>query len=229
MARAEDGVKIRWLAALLTVCIGGCAAEPFERPPLPILNDPNPAAMRTNFAHSLADKFTSDDTIVIDAPFHKMTILGVLEVDRKARTFELVGLNPMGVELFHLSGDVGGTKIQSALPPLMEEKEILLSIGKDIRRMYFDLVPGEQSGTDVGSTIVRFTEKTSDGSMVYEMGGVPTVLLEKRLAGCFGATWRVRYYQYTAEDGGLYPRGIVMDNAHYHYRIIVKNRDWQKN
>ncbi len=219
-------MRLFWLAIIL---LAGCAAEPFERPPLPVLDNPNPAAMRANFAHALANKFTSDDTIVIDAPFHKMTILGVLEVDRKAGTFELVGLNPMGVELFHLSGEGGGTKIQSALPPLMEQKEVLLSIGQDIRRMYFDLVPSEQAAVDVHSTFVRLTEKESEGSIEYEMGGEPTVLLGRQLAGCFGATWRVRYYQYAAKNGGLYPRGIVMDNAHYHYRIIVKNRDWQSN
>lgn len=224
-------MKIRWLGAvLLTMCVGGCAAKPFERPPLPILNNPNPTAMRQSVAHSLANQFTSDDTIVIDAPFHKMAILGVLQIDRPAGTFELVGLNPMGVELFHLSGDSSGTKIRSALPPLMEQQEILLSIGQDIRRMYFDLVPQDSAAADPHSTFVRFTEKTPDGTIVYEMGGEPTALLEKRLEGFFGAIWRVRYYQYTAAKGEtLYPRGIVMDNAHYHYRIIVKNRDWQTN
>jgi len=219
-------VRLPWIAIVL---LAGCAAEPFERPPLPVLDNPNPAVMRANFAHSLADKFTSDDTIVIDAPFHKMTILGVLEVDRNTGKFELVGLNPMGVELFHLSGDGGGTKIQSALPPLMEQKEVLFSIGQDIRRMYFDLLPAESAVVDLHSTFVHFSEKMPEGTMVHEMGDEPTVLLEKRLQGCFGAIWRVRYYQYAAKDGGLYPRGIVMDNAQYHYRIIVKNRDWQSN
>jgi hypothetical protein len=51
------------------------------------------------------------------------------------------------------------------------------------------------------------------------------VLLEKRLEGFWGTIWRVRYYRYAPESGGLYPRGIVMDNERFHYRIIVKNRD----
>ena len=223
MARAEDGVKVRWLWA--AVLVGGCAAEPFERGALPILSDPNPAAMRESFAHSLAERFTSDDTIIIHAPFHDMTVLGVLQVDRAAGKFELVGLNPMGVELFHLSGDSDGTKIRSALGPLMKQQDVLLSIGQDIRRMYFDLTP--DGSADVGSTVVRYSKKSAEGTIVYELGGEPAVLLEKYLDGCFGPTWRVRYYQYTKTAGGLYPRGIVMDNAHYHYRIIVKNRDWQ--
>jgi hypothetical protein len=35
----------------------------------------------------------------------------------------------------------------------------------------------------------------------------------------------VHYFHYTPHPGGLYPRGIVMDNGELHYRIIVKNRD----
>jgi hypothetical protein len=223
-------VKFQWLGLLLIAAwITGCSAEPFERPPLPVLNNPNPAAMRESFARSLAERFTSDDTIIIHAPFHDMTVLGVLQVDRAAGKFELVGLNPVGVELFHLSGDSDGTKIHSALPPLMKQQDVLLSIGQDIRRMYFDLVPN--GSADVRSTVVQYSKKTAEGTIVYELGSEPTVLLEKYLDGCFGPTWRVRYYQYEAATGvagGLYPRGIVMDNAHYHYRIIVKNRDWQR-
>jgi hypothetical protein len=226
MARAEDNVKIQWLGVLLTaIGMAGCSAEPFAQPTLPILNDPNPAAMRESFARSLAERFTSDDTIIIHAPFHDMTVLGVLQLDRAGGKFELVGLNPVGVELFHLSGDSEGTRIRSALPPLMKQQDVLLSIGQDIRRMYFDLVP--DGSADVRSTVVQYSKKSAEGTIVYELGGEPTVLLEKYVDGCFGPTWRVRYYQYKAGAGGLYPRGIVMDNAHYHYRIIVKNRDWQ--
>jgi len=55
----------------------------------------------------------------------------------------------------------------------------------------------------------------------------PAVLLQKQLDGFFGPTWRVRYYDYRPGDGGrLFPHGIVMDNFQFHYRIIIKNRDW---
>jgi hypothetical protein len=60
------------------------------------------------------------------------------------------------------------------------------------------------------------------------MGGSQSILLEKRQAGLFGTIWRAQYFDYTTAEGGLYPRGIVMDNSRYFYRIVVKNRDWQK-
>ncbi|MGD0463270.1 MAG: hypothetical protein ABSB74_12365 [Tepidisphaeraceae bacterium] len=218
-----------WIAPpmLLLAFMAGCAAEPFTRPPLPLLKNPNPQAMRDNVAHAVPDRFTSDDTVIIQAPFRNdMAVLGVLRVNRPAGTFELVGLNQLGVKLFHLSGDPRGNSIRFAIPPLMENKDLLMGIAEDIRRMFFDLVPDSGAKIDVRSTTVRFCEKTSQGKMVYELGGDPPILLDKQLVGCFGPIWRVRYFQYASSPGSLYPRGIVMDNSHYHYRIIVKNRGW---
>jgi hypothetical protein len=218
-----------WFAPpiLLLALFAGCAAEPFVRPPLPVLKNPNPRAMRARLAHALPDRFTSDDTVIIQAPFRDdLAVLGVLRVNRSAGTFELVGLNQLGVKLFHLSGDSHGNHIRFAVPPLMKHKEVLLAIAGDIRRMFFDLVPEKGAGIGVGPTMLRFTQDTSEGTMVYEVGGDPPILLDKHLIDWFGTAWRVRYFQYASTTGSLYPRGIVMDNNWFHYRIIVKNLDW---
>jgi hypothetical protein len=39
--------------------------------------------------------------------------------------------------------------------------------------------------------------------------------------------WRVKFYEYTPTLAGVFPRGIVLDNARFHYRIVVKNRSVQ--
>jgi hypothetical protein len=214
-----------WAAPLMLALLAGCAAEPFERPPLPLLNNANPQAMRYSFARSVMDRFTSDDTVIIHAPFRNdLAILGVLQVDRPAGTFELVGLNQLGIELFHVGGDRHGEAIRSAVPPLMKQKTVLLSIAQDMRRMYFELTPERGAKIDIGSRTVEFSEKTAQGELVFEFGGEPAVLLEKHLDGWFGTIWRVRYFLYASSSGSLYPRGVVMDNGRYHYRIIMKNR-----
>jgi hypothetical protein len=212
-----------WPIVLLLLA-ARCAPEPFPPEPLPALENqnPDPNAMREAFAKCLPQKFVSDDTIIVHAPFHNdMAFLGVLRVDRTKGTFELAGLNHTGIKLFDLSGDPGGTTINSAVPPLMEHKEILLAIGTDIRRMYFDLVPDFDAKTIIEKTDVKFKR----GNMVRKLGGNPVILLEKRQDGFFGALWRVRYFRYSIDAGRLYPRGLVMDNGHYHYQIVVKNRE----
>ncbi len=209
---------------ILLAMLAGCSSEPFTRPPLPKLVGVDGLAIRDQFAHTQAAEFSSQDSVIISAPFRDdIAVLGVVGVNRKAGEFEMVGLNQLGLELFHLSGKQNTITVVSAIPPLMEQKWILESIGRDIRRMYFDLVPPAKSDIKVGDAIVRY--KTGD--LVHEFGGQPIVLLEKRVEGVFSPKWRVRYYDYAESAGRLYPRGIVMDNGHYHYRIVVKNRNWQ--
>jgi hypothetical protein len=222
----EAGVKVRFVCLVLLATVAGCAKLPFEAEPLPALANPDPSAMRESFARALPNRFTSDDTIIISAPFHdNLAVLDVLRVDRVAGTFELVALNHLGIKLFDLSGDRTNVSVGYVLPPLMGEKGILISIGHDIGNMYLDQIPVEAAKTEIGSNKIVSSEKESDGTLVYEFGGGPSVLLEKHLDGWFRTKWRVRYFRYSAEFGGLYPRGIVMDNGRYHYRIIVKNRD----
>ncbi|HWE04097.1 MAG TPA: DUF3261 domain-containing protein [Tepidisphaeraceae bacterium] len=213
---------------ILIALLGGCAQEPFVRPPLPVLSGVDPQAIRENFPRRLPRQFTSEDSVVIQAPFRDdLAVLAVLKVDRSAKTFRLLGLHQMGITIFDVGGDHDGLTVNSAIPPLMEHRDVLLSIARDIRRMYFDLSPGAAATVQVRPTRVLFEQKTPAGTLEYQFGDKPCVLLEKRLAGLFGTIWRVRYYDYRPGAGGkLYPRGIVMDNGRYHYRIIVKNRDW---
>ncbi len=204
--------------------LAGCYSDAFTRPPLPVLDRPNARTVQADFAVMQADKFTSTDSVIIKAPFRDdLAVLGVVQVDRKAGTFEVVGMNQMGLELFHLTGDRNGTNIQSAIPPLMEQKLVLLSIGQDIYRMFFDLAPPVDANFEVKSTIIRYEA----GDVIYEFGGKPIVLLDKHVQGFFGDKWHVRFYDYAEIAGHLYPRGIVMDNGHYHYQVVIKNRDWQ--
>jgi hypothetical protein len=214
-------LSILLVAAML---LGGCAPEPFPDQPSPELSRPDPDAIRQNFAASLPERFISDDSVIIQAPFHdELAVLGVLRVDRKAGTFELAALNHVGVGLFVLGGDRDSVKVVNAMPMLEDKKQVLLAIAGDIRRMFFDLVPGPDFTGKVESRKVEF----SHGRLWYEFAGQPAVLREKRQEDWLGTVWRVRYYEYAADSGGLHPRGIVMDNFAFHYRIIVKNRKWQ--
>jgi len=219
---------MKWLYALLLILVAGCGSEPFQREPLPELVNPNAKAIRDAFAATIPSRFTSDDTVIIQAPFHDdLAVLGVLRVDRVAGTFELVALNQIGVKLFHVAGDRTTATVRFAIPPLMAHEDLLLAVAQDIRRMYFDLVPTDTAQTQISPTMVQFSQSTPQGNVEEHFGGNPPVLLEKQLDGLFGPVWKVSYYEYHQQSGGLYPRGIVMDNHQYHYRIIVKNRDWE--
>jgi hypothetical protein len=218
----------RPLIFLFAMLLVGCAAEPFQRPPLPILHDPNPSAIREQFPQLLPDEFTSDDTLIFQFPFvGDVVTLGVLNVNRPAGTFELYSLNQTGITYFHLSGDRKFVYVREAMGPWMEHKDILLSIAQDIQRIYLNPAPSLDSKINIRADRVDFSLKTSGGRLVYQFGMEPAVLLQKELNGCFGASWRARYYDYRPGTAGkLFPHGIVMDNYQSHYRLIIKNRDW---
>lgn len=215
------------LALLLTALIG-CRAEPFQRPPLPVLVRPDPQAIRQQFPHKTPEEFTSDDTLILQFPFHDdLVMLGVLNVNRSDGTFELYALNQTGITYFHLSGIHGEFAIRDAIGPWMEHKDILLAIGRDIAHIYLNPAPSPSACIEIYPTNVCFTSQTAEGKLVYDFGMVPTVLLQKQAGGFFGASCGARYYDYEPGSGGkLFPRGITMDNYHFHYRLIIKNRDW---
>jgi len=219
-------MKLRIVGLISFMALASCAKEPFQRGPMVALQNPDPMAIRQSFGRSMPLRFTTDDTMIVQAPFHNdIAILDVLRVDREAGSFELVGLNQTGVKLFDLRGDRRGVAIVFAITPLMNHQDLLLAVAKDFQHIFLDLIPGNGAKTEIDPNSVRFTQKTDDGTLTYEFGGDPAILMEKRLSGFFGSIWDVGYYQYEPTTTGLYPRGIVMDNSRYHYRIIVKNHD----
>jgi hypothetical protein len=210
---------------VFTVCLlAGCAGEPFMRPPLPVLRNVKPQALRESFQARLPDDLRSDDSMVIRAPFRDdMTLLDRLEVDRPKDVFRLTAFTPFGLMAFDVAADKGAFTINSAVAQFMEHKDLLLSITRDIRQMYLDLLPGASAKATVRPTEVLFSQKTPDGMVSFEFGYDPPLLLEKRLSGFFGTIWRVRYYDYqVGSEGKVHPRGIVLDNSQYHYRIVVR-------
>ena len=205
---------------------GGCTSEPFTRQPLPYLQDPDPARIRAAFAAATPARFISDDTVVIDSLFQDTTVLAYLRVDRDARTFDLLGLNPAGVQLFLLSAERDQTRIKSAIGPLQKEPKLLLGLADDIRRIYFDLVPDDLAQVDTGRKVVRFTSRGDAGTIRFEYGDDPIVLLEKRHSRWWGTDWRIQYFDYVQRSGRYFPKGIILDNRRFRYRIVIKNRDW---
>lgn len=201
-----------------------CASVPFVTVPTPVLHDPDPAAIRSAWSANLPIRFTTEDTVVIEFPGNSLALLGFLHVDRAAGTFEVQGMNHLGWRAFLISGDPRKTEVLFAAPPLAEQPKVLQSIAQDIRCMYFDLVPDQAAQVRVEARSVRYTEDRPDGGIEFIMGGKDSVLLEKRLTRWIWPVWSVKFYEYTPAEEGVFPRGTVLDNARYHYRIVVKNR-----
>ncbi len=101
----------------------------------------------------------------------------------------------------------------------------MTSVAEDIRRIYFDLLPSPRAQVAVRRHRVVFSESTGDGTLRHVFGGENLVLLEKSFRQGWFRRWRVMYYEYEPNKGWLVPRGIVLHNRRYNYRLVVKIRD----
>ena len=109
---------------------------------------------------------------------------------------------------------------------LMKRNNILLSFAEDIRRMYLEVTPDASSKPRVHSKHVTFAQKDDTGKTVFDFGGDPIVLREKRVKGFLRTKWKAEYFMYTTQDGKTYPRGIEMKNGRYFYRMTIKARSF---
>lgn len=226
----STSVWLTFSRMLFVICITmgpvGCSALPFTRGMLPKLDHPDPAKIIEQQTAGLPVKFTSEDTVSIDTLFKDVAILGYLRMDRQSRTFDLMGMNHVGIQLFLLSVEGDNTQIKSAIGPLQKHPELLHGLANDIRRIYFDLVPNAHFNVNVKPDKVCYAGKLSGTKIKYEFGDAPTVLLTKSQPGLFGPSWVVNYFDYEHRNGQFFAKNIVMDNHQLHYRIVIKNRAW---
>lgn len=100
------------LKPVLVVCVlmglmlaaAGCQSQPFVRGELPALGTTSNQALLDDVARQTPKGVTTDDTVIIQAPFRDdMALLSVAKIDRVHRSLELLGLSPVGMKLFHVA------------------------------------------------------------------------------------------------------------------------------
>lgn len=244
--------------SLLLLCtfslllLTGCTSEPFKHQTLIPMGVTAPQQILDKLARSMPTSIVTDDTVVIQAPFRDdLAVLSVVKIDRINVTLELMGMSHTGVKLFHVAYVDGQPLIRFAAPPLAKQTQVLESLATDSWHIYFDLLPELDSWKKTSWDNMTFERKTSNGKLTYTVARIAktkdvapaTVLTEKQLSTWTGTKWRIRYFQYEpptqsqVEDGNIstpavnakrHPTGIVLDNKKFHYRIIVKNRQWQE-
>ena len=214
------------VAAAVLGCGGGCS-EPFQREPLQTLGTVRPPELLQTAQRNVPPRMTSEDRVIIQSLIGDQAIMGVVNVNRTTGTFELAGLNHMGLVLFDVSGDRRRTTIKSAIPPLDKMPQVLHALARDIRNIYLDPVPHDAADANASSKSVCYHQTTPQGTIHYELAAPDGRLIEKRLTSTGRTLWRIRYYGYTAKSGVIHAGGIVLDNNTYHYRVVIRNRSWQ--
>jgi hypothetical protein len=213
------------VAIIMALLFAGCSHVPFKEMPPVSLESVEPARMLEDFKAGLADHFQLLNSVVFEYSGASFMGLGYLDIDRRESLFKVVCLNPMGVQLFELSGDRTAITTHSVLPVLMQYGDLPTAVGTDIRKIYFDLLPAGNAQSWKSKYTISYWQPSGPGRMQYMFGGAGHDLMEKNYYENNEIVWGVSYYEYVEISGKRYPKGIVLVNYQRGYRLTVRHKE----
>lgn len=211
---------------ILALCLcAGCASIPFAPVPLLPLDDISAEEVRRKAAAALPEQFTVLNSIVFEMRWHSMSALGYTSVDMPGDSFTVQALNPMGIKLFEFSDRGGEVEKRYVIEHMAKRGDVTGTVARDIRRIYFNLVPSKDAEVTRDDLTFTFTEKAGNDTVRYVFGGADTVLIEKQYYEGRKKAWTASYYEYQLHEGRLYPGGVVLKNHKHKYRLTVSLKE----
>ena len=210
---------------LFLVCFYGCAGIPFQKTSDVPMDSVDPRALVEDFRNNSPERFQIINTIVFEYKWNKFSGIGYIYADTGEKAFRVACMNPMGVKLFELSGDKDGTDTHFVLEQFSKQGNFAATVGEDIRRVYFDLVPSAEARIKKKKYQIIFREPVGKGVMEYVFAGAGGYLVEKNYYEENALNWGVSYYEYQQKESKAYPRGIILNNYKYGYSLTVKLKE----
>ena len=205
--------------------VAGCAHVPFQETKRVSFASVEPKSVVEQFKANSPVNFQLLNSVVFEYSWKTFMGIGYIDINRQDSTFKVVCLNPLGVQLFELSGDRNNIVTHNAMPALMQYGDLPTAVGNDIRRIYFDLFPSEKARVWKGKYKVNFWQPYDSGVMEYEFAGEGRQLVEKVYYENDEIIWRISYYEYVVRNGKHYPQGIIMTNYRYGYQLTVRQKE----
>ncbi len=215
-----------WAGTFLLLLIAGCSSVPFQSTVLVPLEAGDPWNIVQRFQESTPQRFQLLNTVVFEYNFRKFSGIGMVRVNSVSGVFHAVGMNPMGVKLFELSGDGRSVTSRYEIEALTRYGDIAAAVGNDIRRIYFDLVPGKEALIRKRTDKLVFRQPAGGGFLEYVFAGAAGDLIEKKYYDDDGIRWRVSYYEYRDQNGKRRPQGIVFIHYDYGYRLTIRHKEF---
>lgn len=216
----------RWQSVFIFfICLYGCSGVPFQKTEYVPLEAENPWKLVEHFNDKSPLSFQVMNTIVFEYNWNKFSGIGYIYVDTAQEAFTVVCMNPMGVKLFELSGDKTGIVPHFVLEQFAKKGNFAGTVGEDIRRIYFDLVPSPGAILRNKKYEAIFREPAGAGTMEYVYAGTGGYLVEKNYYEENKMNWGISYYEYQEHEGSIYPRGIILNNYKYGYSLTVRLKE----
>jgi hypothetical protein len=210
---------------VLVLFLAGCSTVPFRDAVRVPIDSVDPQNMVDRFRASMPDSFELLNTVVFEYNGRSINAIGTVRINRAERAFTVACMNPMGIKLFEVSGDRNSLTSTFSIADVSTFRDLASTVANDIRRIYFDLLPGPKAWVWKRTYTQAFRQSFGSGMLEYVFAGVPGDLIEKRYYEENGIVWKVSYYEYRDQDGKRWPQGIVYVNYRYGYRLLVKQKE----
>lgn len=207
-------------ATAAALCIGCVAPSPFEPVERVPVADMTPAEVRAAFAKTVSEQYKLANSAVFHIRGRQMTGVGYVAVDAKKRSFAVACMSPLGLSLFDITSTNDAIKCNLAIADVPHKDAFARVVAADVRDIYFDLVPANDAEARKTRNTIVFRRSGTEGRIEHIFAGADGMLVEKR-----SGRRRIRYYDYVDKNGRRFPRGIVLDNGKYRYRLVLRLKE----
>jgi hypothetical protein len=220
--------KFAGVLIFMVLVISGCAGVHFKETPRVSVDGVDPAVAVKRFEADSPVDFQLLNTIVFEYGLRKFGGLGIVAVNINYRTFNIACINQLGVKLFELTGNKDQVVANFVMPEFAKQGDFAKTVGEDIKRIYFDLVPSPDAKIEIEKYRIVFRQSFGSGVMEHVFAGPGQNLVEKSYSEGGSSVWRISYYEYIRDKGKLYPTGTILSNDKYGYRFIVRLKEIQE-
>jgi len=213
------------IPVIILLHLTGCASIPFQSAERVPIGKIEPGEVKERFALMLPEKFRIINSMVFEFKGEAVSFIGYSDIDSLEKTFTVVGLSPVGIKLFELTGNNNKTELKFAIEEFAKIENFAEAVAGDIKKIYFDRLPGAGARASRGKYEIVFARDENGATIEHVFAGAGNLLVEKRCAVDNIAVWSVYYYEYRIENGKLYPAGIILENHKYDYRLILRLKE----
>ncbi len=194
---------------------------PFKGTAYVLLVDSTPDEILQKHSALTPDSFKVINTVIFQFRTKKFLSLGYLSVDTSEKSFELAGMNSVGIKLIEIAAKNKEILVNNVIDEISKRGDVAKVLVSDIDRIYFHSIPANNARTRLKKKEVVFIQDDITGRTEYTFAGKGNHLVEKTRYDGKMKTWSVQYYEYMDKDGKVYPKGIIYKNHKYKYKLII--------
>ncbi len=179
------------------------------------------------FAGQLASRFKLVNSVVFKYNFLSIAGIGYMDVDIENDSFNLSCMTPLGFKLFDVAAQKDNFESKVSLPEFSKKLDMGKLIARDIKRVYFDIVPDEKLRCYKTKKNTVFLKIVENGRYVYKFSNKNNLLSQKDFYEKEKLRWRVYYNSFEKVNEKNVPGEVVFKSYQFGYSFKLKVKQIQ--